>query len=559
MEKGKHNTSAILKALLVLVVCSCLGAASAFAQAKKGAKVRSYDPSDSVLCPDNYSYTPAKGCIASRGRINQLSMDGRSPIIGLARCMPEILSSSAPETTFIGDGSLNGGQMIQLEDGNVIIANVTNTDVVFRRFDVDMRAQGALKTLVSANEGFDEHNQVNDDNLAPLPQFHIAPLDGARWVLVFAARSAQRDEAYVMGVVINGDVPEEPSVTKIVGTEIFPISYQGKLFVNSSTLAVKGITSESALQVAGFKKADGTFDGRFMVAWVREDYLKPSQRYSIFGKIYNESIAEAPPAVRFGMEQGTEIRLENTTGDLGSTTIMLRPLRSTQGMALAYNDANNYSNMFAGATEIGAVRLFETDGDLYKTGNNVVGVVGNIRNITNIEELSSGTIMVLHKISANLTDKKRISASIINALVPATPTLVDLNGADPGVAQTIISVKNDIYKQNISMLPDDRTRIYLTWAEDLTGNPAEIRSMMLKYEAGTPGFRNVSQWVRVDPGAATHPVRPTLVSFDYDPNVLSLHMQTLTTPTGSEHYFLSKYDRTSGGSVYRYYKVPDCW
>ncbi len=83
--------------------------------------------------------------------------------------------------------------------------------------------------------------------------------------------------------------------------------------------------------------------------------------------------------------------------------------------------------------------------------------------------------------------------------------------------------------------------------------------MMISYVAGTPQFDMVSDWFRVDPGAESHPVYPNLVNSDYTKSINSLHLETLETPLGSEHYFITKYRRTTGASVYRKYKVPDCW
>lgn len=561
--KQRSVFAVFLMALMCLLLAVLFSSMPAYSQVKESVKVRGYDPDASVDCPDNYTYTAAKGCVASSGRVSQFSMDGRSPVIGLARCMPSISIAANPPTTLMESGyELSTAQMIQLEDGDIIAAKINSSRLVFRRYNAEMTPQSDLITIAddATDIGFDEHNSFRNDNLRLLDNLRVSPLDGARWVAVFVAQSPKNGEHYLMGAVINSDVLEQPSVDSLQGTNIFPISYEGKLFNDSATAAISGISATSFFDVEGFKAADGSRNGRFMVAWSREDYFKPSQSHSVFGKIFDENVGESSPSLRFGsLEQDSEIRLENTVGSLQNTVVRLQALRPTQGMALFYNDPNNYTNIFQGASETGAMRLFDSDGNLYREDNEVVGVLGDIREIVNVEELTSGLLMALHTSTPDPASRTRLSVSVINVTTPETPFLVDLNGASAGTAQTLANFSTNILKPSIEVLSDNRTRVYLTWGHD-TGT-GTIRSMMIRYNSTTPIFEQISHWFRVD-AAGELPENPDLrVPLNEQHAIApSLHTQTIDTPLGPEYHFITKYDRKgTPASAYRKYKVPSCW
>lgn len=541
--------------LISMMICATLAAHNAYAQIKKDAKVKAYDPDASVTCLTNYTYVAAKGCVPNQNRINQFSLDGRSPVIGLARCMPQITEAANPVQTFTGDDMLNDGQVIQLSDGNIIIANSDEDGVFFNRYNANMVLQKARVPIVDIANGigFAEHNSSRDDNLKPTKNFKIAALDDARWLIVFMARSSQTNKNYILGAVINADAVEEPSVNTLADSDIFPISYEGKLLSDFGSDAYT-IPSNAKIEVIGLKAADGTLDGRFMVAWLREDYLKPGQIYSIFGKLYDEQVQETPPSIRYGLEQGGEIRLEGTVGSLQSANMKLVALRSTQGFAFFYNDPLNYGNMFSGASREGAMQLFESDGDIYLNESNVVGRVGNILRVADAIELTSGQVLAVHNRTPGTAFSKTVSATLIDVTTPATPVITDLNGGDAGDAISITAVDGTISSLSATVLPSNRTKVLLTWFEDRTSADS-VRAMMVRYDAGTPTIENVSDWFRIDTDSAPYPeAQPTASHY-----VMSQFLQTLTTPIATEHYFLTKYERATGNAVYRRYIIPNCW
>lgn len=336
----------------------CAVASSSFAQenaqVKRNVQLKAYEADASVDCPDNYSYTAAKGCVPSAGRISQFSIDGRSPVIGVALCMPDIKPNASPVVNITSDSMLNNSQVITLEDGSVIVAAASEDGIYFSRYDVNLRSYVTRQVIVDIDDniGLAEHNNLRDDNLKPTNYFKIAPLDGARWVMVFMARSAQANKNYIMGAVINSDQVEKPTATTLSGSNIFPISFEGKL-LNDSNSDAADIPIDAAFDVVGLKNSDGTQDGRFVAAWVREDYYKPGQKYSIFGKLYNESVQQQVVSGQFGAIQTGEIRLENTSGSLRRSIVDLAALQSNQGFALAYNDEYNYANMYSGSLQEG--------------------------------------------------------------------------------------------------------------------------------------------------------------------------------------------------------------
>lgn len=570
MKVGAH--SRFITTAIMLCVAMLLCIPSAFAvDAKKSVRLRSYDSQATVPCFSGFSYTPVSGCTLANGRINQLSIiGGKSSLLGLAQCMPDFSNTISTEQPLVSGTNLSGSKIMQLESGDVILAYSSSSSVLFYRYTAQMElATPASVAIVSGTKGFANYNAINNENIQPTGVFDITPLNGTRWAIAFVGASSVTGRSYVFGAVVNQDVLEKPAVTTFDGERIFPISYADDLFDVDAAVPVQISTNNSAVGIKGFVSSNGKRDGRFVAAWLRKDYYKPIQQYSIFGKFFDATDTPFIPTTNFGTEQGQEVRMENTIGAASSLlNRSLLPLKSTQGMALVYSDSTKYTVMSPGATYTGSLQLFKSDGSVYTTSGEFTGVVRNVpldnaRNTSLVEVTGSKVLMA----GATLSGTSKIQFTGFDISSPAAPALIDMNGAASGNEYyPYTSDTNYMYNVMLTSRNDNADKVMVTWLDvDHSLTNGRVKGQLLTFD-GTATLTpegGLNSWFLIDPGAADaySIYAPSAAAGQLSVN--TIQTETIDNAGVTQYYFVTKYDRTNSSplylSVYRRYIVPNCW